>query len=71
MTSPPEQITVECPECGHVYEDWQRASINLDLDPALADPEYLDEASSATCPECGHKVDLGTLTVEGNLWRVG
>ena len=69
MTSPPEQITVECPECGHVYEDWHRTSINFDLDPALSDPDYLDEASSATCPECGHKVDLGALTVEGNLWR--
>jgi endogenous inhibitor of DNA gyrase (YacG/DUF329 family) len=49
MTSPVEQIIVECPKCGLSYEDWYRASVNLDLDP-WADEDYLDECSIATCP---------------------
>ena len=72
MTSPAEQITVECPKCGHVYDDWHRASINADLDPAMAaDAEYVRAASTATCPKCEHVVDLGTLVVDGNVWTIG
>ena len=33
MTSPIEDITVQCPKCEHLYKDWFRASVNLDLDP--------------------------------------
>ncbi|HUT09378.1 MAG TPA: hypothetical protein VMY42_02690 [Thermoguttaceae bacterium] len=40
MTSPPEQIDVECPKCGQVYSDWYRPSINLTLDDL--DDEYLE-----------------------------
>jgi hypothetical protein len=64
MTSPPRQIKVSCPQCGHLYQDWCRDSINFDLDPEMDDEEYLDECSSSICPECKHKVDLGTLKVE-------
>ena len=35
MTSPPKEITVECPKCGRFYEDWYRASVNLDLDSLM------------------------------------
>jgi len=51
---------VECPKCGHVYEDLFRGSVNLDLDPF--GEEHLDQCSSATCPECQHKLnfDIGT-----------
>lgn len=68
MTSPPRPITVECPKCGARYEDWHRASINLDLDNF--DEEYLRAASTATCPNCGHIVELLTLTVTGNIWTM-
>jgi hypothetical protein len=75
VTSPPTHIQVECPRCGRQYEDWYRASINLDLEGWHADdPEveqYLRECSTATCPGCGHVVELDTLVVEGNLWRSG
>ena len=54
MTSPPREITVTCPDCGHIYEDWYRPSINLSLDSF--DDAYLEEASTTTCPECGVKV---------------
>ena len=37
MTTPPEEITITCPDCGHVYKDWYRASINLALDDFGAD----------------------------------
>lgn len=40
MTSPVERITVRCPACGEVYEDWFRASINLGLGEDF-DDEYL------------------------------
>jgi endogenous inhibitor of DNA gyrase (YacG/DUF329 family) len=69
MTSPPENITVECPKCGHAFEDWFRPSINADLDPEIAaDADYMREATTATCPKCGNVVDLSTLIVEG-VWR--
>lgn len=67
MTSPVEEIRVECPICSKIYTDWYRASLNLDLDDF--DEDYVREASTASCPECGHAVDLGTLVVEGDVWR--
>ena len=71
MTAPSEQITVKCPFCGRRYDDWHRASVNLDIDPALADPDYLEEAATATCPACGFTVELGCLIIRGNVWTVG
>ena len=44
MTSPIEDITVQCPKCGHLYQDWFRGSVNLDLDDF--DEEYLDRLRS-------------------------
>lgn len=70
MTSPPEQVSVECPACRHRYETWHRASINLSLDPEM-DEEYIREVSTGTCPECGHVVELGVLVVQPDgLWRL-
>ncbi|SVD42145.1 uncharacterized protein METZ01_LOCUS394999 [marine metagenome] len=68
MTSPIEDITVECPKCGRSYEDWYRASVNLDLDPF--DDEYLESCSTATCPHCQHKVDLNVLVVEDGVFML-
>jgi hypothetical protein len=61
MTSPVEQIVVRC-RCGHLFTDWHRSSLNLELDPWI-DPAYVREASTATCPSCGAVTDLGTLVV--------
>ena len=69
MTSPIEDITVQCPKCGNLYEGWYRGSVNLDLDPF--DDEHLDQCSSATCPECQHKVTLDVLVVEGGVFKMG
>ena len=69
MTSPPEEITVQCPKCGHLYEDWTRASVNLDLDDF--DEEYLEQCSTATCPECHYKIDLDVLIVEDGVFQFG
>ena len=69
MTSPPEQISVVCPECGKTYEDWYRPSINLQLDDF--DEEYLERASTSTCPDCGFKVRHSVLTVrKDGVWEV-
>lgn len=70
MTSPVERIRVECPECGTVYDDWYRASINFDLGEDF-DEEYVREATTTTCPKCGHVVHLASLTIEGGVWRWG
>ncbi len=70
MTSPPEQIAVECPKCGKVYSDWYRPSINLTLEHF--DDEYLEAASISTCPECSHKVRHNVLTVrQDGVWEFG
>lgn len=69
MTSPPEEITVQCPKCGHVYEDWCR-SVNLDLDRDF-DEQYLEECSSAICPKCSHKVYFDNLIVRNGVWQFG
>ncbi|HUP27620.1 MAG TPA: hypothetical protein VM409_04225 [Chloroflexia bacterium] len=67
MTSPVEDVIVECPQCGHTYKDWVRRSVNLTLDNF--DDEYLDQCSSATCPACGHKVYFSTMVVkDGNFY---
>jgi DNA-directed RNA polymerase subunit RPC12/RpoP len=68
LTTPPEKITVECPECSAVYGDWFRASMNLMLDDF--DEAYIEEASSATCPHCNCRVSLEVLIVEPDgVWR--
>lgn len=67
MTSPIEQIIVQCPGCEKHYQDWWRPSVNLDLDDF--DEEYLEQVSTATCPKCGLKVNLDTLIVGPNdIW---
>lgn len=68
MTSPVREIEVKCPQCGRVYQDCYRPSINLTLDDF--DEEYLERATTSTCPECGHKVRYNVLTVrEGGVWE--
>ncbi len=67
MTSPPEQVTVQCPGCEMTYQDWFRASINLDLDDF--DEAYLDECSSAVCPSCKHKVYFEQLVVRNGIFH--
>ena len=69
MTSPPEEITVECPKCGHLYKDWFRGSVNLDLHDF--DEKYVGQCSSATCPECQQKVTLDVLVVEDGVFKLG
>lgn len=66
MTSPVEEIRVECPRCGHEYDDWFRPSVNLDLDDF--DDDYLRRASTATCPSCGFVVEIGSLFVKDGVW---
>jgi endogenous inhibitor of DNA gyrase (YacG/DUF329 family) len=68
MTSPVEQVKVECPKCGRSYTTDYRASMNLGLDDF--DEKYVREMSTGTCPSCGHEVELGALVVEPDgVWR--
>ena len=68
MTSPVEPTRVKCPDCGLLYEDWYRASINLTLDDF--DDEYIEESTTSTCPECGFNVQHSALVVRpNNVWE--
>ncbi len=70
MTSPVEEVEVECPSCGTVYKDWYRASLNLMLDDF--DEDYIREATTATRPSCSFTVDFGGLIVrEDGVFEVG
>jgi hypothetical protein len=62
MTSPVEEILVRCRRCGRLYRDWFRASVNPQLNAALAaDQEYVEAASTATCPSCHTAVAISDL----------
>lgn len=63
MTSPPEQIIVECPACGHCYEDWYRPSISRWLED-FSD-EFIEQNSTTICPRCNCKAKLGVLISDG------
>ena len=56
MTSPPEEIIVECPNCRRWYENWYRPSINRLIDN-FSD-EFIEKASTAICPYCNCKAAL-------------
>ena len=54
MTSPIEEIEVQCPKCLTIFTDTIRRSINLSLGEEWTDEE-IDEATSVTCPNCKYK----------------
>ena len=58
---PATSITVECPGCGAHFQDWWRPSADVDCDPELGDPGYLDCAATAACPRCGEEIRLGMI----------
>ena len=69
MSHQAERITVECPSCGHCYEDWALGTPDLDCDPQLGDPGWIQAASDATCPACGRTACSTGLAAERERWR--
>lgn len=70
MTMPPRKVRVTCPECGAVYEDWYRPSINLALEPWRTDEE-VEKMATVCCPRCGLKLWLASVVVERDrTWRM-
>ena len=61
MTLPAKEIKVTRPQCGTVYKDWYRPSINLRLDHF--DENCPEEATTSTCPSCRYGVSHGVLIV--------
>ena len=51
MTSPIENIEVECPACGEQFVTWHRGSVNLSLGEKWT-KEELNEVRFAYCPKC-------------------
>ncbi len=72
MSTPPEEIVVECPKCKHRFETWYRASMNLALDDF--DEDYIREATVKTCPKCKKVIKLHSLIVEEDgpdkVWKM-
>ena len=69
MGSQAERIIVECPRCGHCYSDWALGTPELDCDPQLGDPGWIQAASAATCPRCGGTDCCPGLAAERDSWR--
>lgn len=63
MTSPPQRVTVSCPKCNRVFEDWYRPSINLSLGEPWTD-EDIERATTVECPHCKHRFSPGSLIVD-------
>ena len=66
------KMTIECPGCGHRFEDRDRASLIV---AAGADVGELrvnrPQSSTTTCPECGQPIEYGLLLLDDDgLWRV-
>lgn len=70
MTSPIEEILIECPQCHTQFKAWRSPSINLQLDNFSE--QCIDQMSSAVCPECKQKISLDCLVVEKDgAWTIG
>jgi endogenous inhibitor of DNA gyrase (YacG/DUF329 family) len=67
MSSPIVEINVECPSCGLIYQDWDRASVTPEM---AADAEYMQRVTTATCPSCGHVVRIDDLRQDGDVRRL-
>jgi len=60
MTSPIEDVEVECPACGERFVTWHRASVNLSLGEKWTKKE-LDEVKFAFCPKCHGRSEKDVL----------
>lgn len=68
MTSPPEEVKIQCPKCKRIFYFWTRPSINLDLDNF--DPEYIKQVTIATCPQCKTTIELNNLIIKQGVFYV-
>lgn len=64
-----ERMTVECPACGGTYDVWALGAPDLECDPQLADPGWLQAQAASTCPHCGRTACCTGLAAERELWR--
>ena len=60
MTSPIENIEVECPACGERFVTWHRGSVNLSLGENWT-KEELNEVRFAYCPKCNGRFEKAVL----------
>ena len=69
MTSPVDEIEVECPNCATVFRTWYRASMDLTLD--AFDDVYIKAATVKTCANCGYQIALGALIIRRRgVWEL-
>ena len=60
MTSPIEEIEVECLAWGERFVTWHRGSVNLSLSEKWIKKE-LDEVKFANCPRCNGRFEKDLL----------
>ena len=64
MTPDIRTVTVRCPRCGTVYEDWyQPCAILMPDDP---DEDSPDPCPVVTCKACGYSIDTETLVLDAD-----
>jgi hypothetical protein len=56
VSSPIEEVDVECPHCGRFYCDSDRLSVDAEM---VADAEYMRRVNTGVCPHCGTTVGIG------------
>lgn len=70
MTSPAEQIEIDCPKCHTQFKTWHKASINLQLDDFSK--RDIQKMTTALCPECKQRISLDCLVVgRDGVWTIG
>lgn len=66
MTTPPEDIEVECSACGIRFITWHRPSVNLSLGENWTRKE-LDELRFVNCPRCNCRLEKDVLIVQMDI----
>ena len=70
MTSPPTEIEVECPACGHSFVTWHRPSVNLSLGEKWTKKD-LDKLRFVNCPRCDCRLEKELMVVRMDLEEDG
>jgi len=66
MTTPPKEIEVECPACGHGFVTWHRPSVNLSLGEKWTKKD-LDKLRFVDCGRCNFRFEKELIVVRMDL----
>ncbi len=66
MTTPPKEIEVECPACGHSFVTWHRPSVNLSLGEKWTKKD-LDKLRFVDCGRCNFRFEKELMVVQMDI----